>query len=163
VLLRLVCLDITEEQFALAEQRLADVSRLADELSADDLQAAVANLRGVLAVRAGRFADAERILHGVWRSPGAPPDRRAVSAVGLAVTATFGPSSPTASDDARAWIDRGRETHAGLLEPLARHAVGVLLLDRLDTHHRSGANERGGTDQMCDWLASSPSVLAAFY
>jgi predicted ATPase/DNA-binding SARP family transcriptional activator len=161
VLLRLVCLDITEGEYALAEQRLADVSRLADELSADDLQAAVANLRGVLAVRSGRFADAERILHGVWRCPGAPADRRAVSAVGLAVLATFGPPSPTASDDARHWIDRGRETHAGLLEPLARHAVGVLL-DRLDNHHRSGANERGGTDQMCDWLASSPSVLAAF-
>jgi len=162
VVLRLVCLDITEEEFALAERRLVEVSRLADELSADDLQAAVANLRGVLAVRGGRFADAERILHGVWRCPGAPPDRRAVSAIGLAVLATFGPPSPTASDDARAWIDRGRQTHAGLLEPLARHAVGVLL-DRLDTHHRSVADGRGGTDQMCDWLASSPSVLAAFY
>ncbi|WP_327405994.1 AfsR/SARP family transcriptional regulator [Streptomyces sp. NBC_01288] len=159
VLLRLVCLDVTEEEFALAEQRLMDVSRLADELSADDLQAAVANLRGVVAVRGGRFAEAERIFHGVWRCPGAPPDRRAVAAVGLAVIATFGPPTPTATDDARAWIDRGRRTHAGLLEPLARHAVGVLL-DRLDAHY--GANGPGGTDQECDWLADSPSVLAAF-
>ncbi|WP_329310624.1 AfsR/SARP family transcriptional regulator [Streptomyces sp. NBC_01262] len=162
VVLRLVCLDITEGEFALAEQRLVDVGRLADELSADDLQAAVANLRGVLAVRGGRFADAERILHGVWRCPGAPPDRRAVSAVGLAVLATFGPPSPTATDDAAAWIERARQTHGGLLEPLARHAVGVLL-DRLDAHHRSGADGRGGTDQVGDWLSGSPSVLAAFY
>ncbi|WP_405970154.1 AfsR/SARP family transcriptional regulator [Streptomyces sp. NBC_00988] len=159
VLLRLVCLDITEREFAAAEERLADVSRLADELSADDLQAAVANLRGVLAVRGGRFAEAERILHGVWRCPGAPPDRRAVAAVGLAVIATFGPPTPTAADDARAWIDRGRQTHAGLLEPLARHAVGVLL-DRLDARH--GAKRPGETHQERDWLADSPSVLAAF-
>ena len=159
VLLRLVCLDITEREFASAEQRLADVSRLADELGADDLQAAVANLRGVLAVRGGRFADAERILRGVWHCPAAPPDRRAVAAVGLAVIATFGPPSPTTPDDARAWIDRGRQTHAGLLEPLARHAVGVLL-DRLDAHH--GTNRPGGTHPQCDWLADSPSVLAAF-
>ncbi|MFD3373531.1 MULTISPECIES: BTAD domain-containing putative transcriptional regulator [unclassified Streptomyces] len=161
VVLRLVCLDITEGESASAEQRLVDVSRLADELSADDLRAAVANLRGVLAFRGGRFADAEKIFHGVWRCPGAPPDRRAVSAIGLAVMAAFGPPSPTASDDARAWTDRARETHGGLLEPLARHAVGVLL-DRLDTRHRSGANGRGGTDQVCDWLSGSPSVLAAF-
>lgn len=149
------------------------MSRLADELSADDLQAAVANLRGVLAFRDGRFADAERIFHGVWHCPEAPPDRRAVSAIGLAVTATFGQQqvrvtggreispSPTASDDARVWIDRARETYGGLLEPLARHAVGVLL-DKLDAYHRSGANGRGGTDQVCHWLSGSPSVLAAF-
>jgi hypothetical protein len=161
VVLRLVCLDITEGEFALAEQRLVDVSRLADELSADDLQAAVANLRGVLAFRGSRFADAERVFHGVWRCPGAPPDRRAVSAIGLAVLAAFGPPSPTAPDDARAWIERARETHGGLLEPLARHAVGVLL-DRLDAHHRSGADGRGGADQVRDWLSGSPSVLAAF-
>ncbi|WP_405571469.1 NB-ARC domain-containing protein [Streptomyces phaeochromogenes] len=173
VVLRLVCLDLAEGEFALAEQRLADVSRLADELSADDLQAAVANLRGVLAFRDGRFADAERIFHGVWHCPEAPPDRRAVSAIGLAVTATFGQQqvrvtggreispSPTASDDARVWIDRARETYGGLLEPLARHAVGVLL-DKLDAYHRSGANGRGGTDQVCHWLSGSPSVLAAF-
>ena len=164
VLLRLVCLDITEGEFALAEQRLVDVSRLADELSADDLQAAVANLRGVLAVRGGRFVDAERVFLGVWCCPAAPPDRRAVAAVGLAVLAMFGPPSPTAWADARAWIDRGHQTHAGLLEPLARHAVG-LLLDRLDTHHRvhrHGAHSPGGTDRACDWLADAPSVLAAF-
>jgi len=161
VLLRLVCLDITEGEFALAEERLVDVSRLADELSADDLQAAVANLRGVLAVRGGRFADAERLFRGVWRCPGAPLDRRAVSAVGLAVVATSGPPGPTAPDDARAWIDRGRRTHAGLLEPLARHAVGVLL-DRLDAHHQAHANGPTGTDRECDWLSDSPSVLAAF-
>jgi hypothetical protein len=164
VLLRLVCLDITEGEFALAGQRLGDVSRLADELSADDLRAAVANLRGVLAVRDGRFADAERIFRDVWSCPAAPPDRRAVSLVGLAVVATFGPQSPTAPDDARAWIDRGRQTHAGLREPLARHAVGVLL-DRLDAHHwghRPGTNRPDGTNQACDWFADSPSVLAAF-
>ena len=159
--LRLVCLDITEGAFAEAEQRLVDVGRLADELSADDLQAAVANLRGVLALRDGRFADAERIFHRVWHCPQAPPDRRAVSAVGLAVLATSGPPSPTAPADARAWIDRARQTYGGLLEPLTRHAVGVLL-DRLDTHHRSGANGRDETDQGRDWLAGSPSVLAAF-
>ncbi|MEV0476040.1 AfsR/SARP family transcriptional regulator [Streptomyces prunicolor] len=164
VLLRLVCLDITEGEFALAEQRLVDVSRLADELSADDLQAAVANLRGVLAVRGGRFVDAERLFLGVWCCPAAPPDRRAVAAVGLAVLAMFGPPSPTARDDVRAWIDRGRQTHAGLLEPLARHAVG-LLLDRLDTYHRAhgpGSNGPGGPDHACDWLSDAPSVLAAF-
>ncbi|MFI6463865.1 AfsR/SARP family transcriptional regulator [Streptomyces sp. NPDC050538] len=164
VLLRLVCLDITEGEFALAGRRLGDVSRLADELSADDLQAAVANLRGVLAVRDGRFVDAERIFHDVWSCPAAPPDRRAVSLVGLAVIATFGPQSPTAPADARAWIDRGRQTHAGLREPLARHAVGVLL-DRLEAHHRGhrpGTNRPDATNRACDWLADSPSVLAAF-
>ncbi|WP_280878940.1 hypothetical protein [Streptomyces pseudovenezuelae] len=61
----------------------------------------------------------------------------------------------------RLLLDRARQAHAGLLEPLARHAVGVLL-DRLDAHHRSGANARGGTDRVRDWLAGSPSVLAAF-
>jgi len=159
--LRLACLDIAEGESATAEQRLVDVSRLADELSADDLQAAVANLRGVLAFQDGRFADAETVFHGVWHCPGAPSDRRAVSAIGLAVLATFAPPRPTASDDARAWVERARQTHAGLLEPLARHAVGVLL-DRLDTHHRSGSDGRGGTDQVRDWLAGGPSVLAAF-
>ncbi|MGW1214422.1 AfsR/SARP family transcriptional regulator [Streptomyces sp. NPDC002499] len=164
--LRLACLDLAEGESTLAERRLADVSRLADEVSADDLQSAVANLRGMLAFHDGRFADAERIFSGVWSCPGAPSDRRAVSAVGLAVLATFDPSTPTASADAQAWIIRARQTHTGLLEPLARHAVGVLL-DRLDAHHRSGADGagaygRGGTDQVRDWLAGSPSVLAAF-
>jgi predicted ATPase/DNA-binding SARP family transcriptional activator len=159
--LRLACLDIAEAEFATAEGRLVDVSRLADELGADDLQAAVANLRGVLAFHDGRFADAERIFDGVWHCPAAPADRRAVSAVGLAVLATFGPPGPTAADDARAWTDRARRTQDGLLEPLARYAVGVLL-DRLAAHHRSGARGRGDTDQVRAWLADGPSVLAAF-
>ncbi|MET7572200.1 BTAD domain-containing putative transcriptional regulator [Streptomyces sp. NPDC005492] len=115
--LRLVCLDIAEGECAVAERRLVDVGRLADELGADDLQAAVANLRGVLAFQDGRFADAETLFYGVWHCPGAPSDRRAVSAVGLAVLATFGPASPTAPEDARAWTERARRMHGGLLEP----------------------------------------------
>ncbi|WP_406451642.1 winged helix-turn-helix domain-containing protein [Streptomyces sp. NBC_01622] len=156
--LRLACQDIAEGECATAEQRLVDVSRLADELGADDLQAAVANLRGVLAFHDGRFADAATIFDGVWHCPAAPADRRAVSAVGLAVLATFGPPDPAA---ARTWTDRVRRIQGGLLEPPARHAVGVLL-DRLDAHHRSGASGQGGTDQVRAWLAGGPSVLAAF-
>ncbi|MGX9885312.1 AfsR/SARP family transcriptional regulator [Streptomyces sp. NPDC002276] len=159
--LRLACLDIAERESVTAEGRLVDVSRLADELGADDLQAAVANLRGVLAFHDGRFADAATVFDGVWNCPAAPADRRAVSAVGLAVLATFGPPGPTAAAGARTWTDRARRTQGGLLEPLARHAVGVLL-DRLDTHHRSGGSGQGDPDQVCAWLVGGSSVLAAF-
>ncbi|MFJ9243631.1 hypothetical protein [Streptomyces sp. NPDC101776] len=161
VLLRLVCLDNTEGEFALAEQRLVDVSRLADELSADDLQAAVANLRGVLAVRGGRFADAERILLGVWGCPGAPPDRRAVSAVGLAVIAMFGLPTPTAAGDARVWIDRGGRRTPACWNRSPGTRWGCCWTDWTPTLG-PGANVPAGTDQECDWLADSPSVLAAF-
>ncbi|MFI6406742.1 AfsR/SARP family transcriptional regulator [Streptomyces sp. NPDC050548] len=158
--LRLACLDIAEREFATAQGRLVDVSRLADELGADDLQAAVANLRGVLALHDGRFTDAATVFDGVWHSPAAPADRRAVSAVGRALLATFGPPGPTAAADVRTWTDRARRTQGGLLEPLARHAVGVLL-DRLDIH-RSGGSGQSGPDQVCAWLAGGPSVFAAF-
>ncbi|MGH1552864.1 hypothetical protein ACRAWF_15120 [Streptomyces sp. L7] len=39
--------------------------------------------------------------------------------------------------------------------------MGVLL-DKLDSHHRSGAGGQDGGDQVRAWLAGGPSVLAAF-
>jgi len=76
----------------------------------------------------------------------------------------LGPDDEIDATAFEAGLRAGREhlarTQGGLLEPLARHAVGVLL-DRLDAHHRSGASGQGGTDQVRAWLADGPSVLAA--
>lgn len=52
--LRIGLLDVVEGDYAAAEQRLADVRRLATELSADGLLAAATNLRAVLALEEDR-------------------------------------------------------------------------------------------------------------
>ncbi|MFJ4788456.1 AfsR/SARP family transcriptional regulator [Streptomyces sp. NPDC088794] len=159
--LRNVCLDIAEGAVERAEIRLSEVIRLADDLSADDLRAAAAILRGALAFHAGRFPDAQAIFAGVWDSPTAPLDRRAMSAVGLVAVATFGPPTPSAATDARRWMDRAREALDRVREPLARRAVGALL-DQLDAYVESGPSGEIGADRVRAWLAGNPSVLAGF-
>ena len=158
--LRLACLDIAEGACDTAERRLTDVDRLADELSADDLHAAVANLRGVLALREDRFTDAESVFRAVWDSAATPLDRKAVACTGMTVLRTFGPSNRSRFDDAQSWLGRARQAHGRLQEPLKRRAVGVMV-DRLEAHHtgRSGPGEAHSLDA---WLAGRPSVLAAF-
>ncbi|MGW3285297.1 AfsR/SARP family transcriptional regulator [Streptomyces sp. NPDC001002] len=159
--LRNVCLDIAEGAVETAEIRLSEVVRLADELSADDLRAAAAILRGALAFHAGRFPDARAIFAGVWDSPTAPLDRRAMSAVGLVAVATFGPPTPSAATDARMWMDLAREALDRVREPLARRAVGALL-DQLDAYFKSGPSSEIGADRVRAWLADNPSVPAGF-
>ncbi|MEU9892184.1 AfsR/SARP family transcriptional regulator [Streptomyces phaeochromogenes] len=159
--LRIVCLDIAEGEVETAEQRLSELARLADELSADDLRAATAILRGALAFYGDRFSDARTIFAGVWDSPTAPLDRRAMSAVGLVAVATFGPPVPSASSDARMWMDRAGEALDRVREPLARRAVGALL-DKLDAYFKSGPSGAIGTDRVQAWLVGNPSVLAGF-
>jgi predicted ATPase/DNA-binding SARP family transcriptional activator len=159
--LRIVCLDIAEGAFETAEDRLSEVVRLADELSADDIRASAAILRGALAFHAGRFPEARTIFAGVWDSPTAPLDRRAMSAVGLVAVATFGPPTPSASGDARMWMDRAGQALDRVREPLARRAVGVLL-DKLDAYLRSGPSGAIRADHVRAWLADNPSLLAGF-
>jgi hypothetical protein len=159
--LRIVCLDIAEGAVETAEDRLAEVVRLADELSADDIRAAAAILRGALAFHAGRFPEARTIFAGVWDSPTAPLDRRAMSAVGLVAVATFGPPTPSASGDARMWMDRAGQALDRVREPLARRAVGVLL-DKLNAYLRSGPSGAIRADHVRAWLADNPSLLAGF-
>ena len=159
--LRIVCLDIAEGAVETAEDRLSEVVRLADELSADDLRAAAAILRGTLAFYGGRFADARTIFTAVWDSPTAPLDRRAMAAVGLVAVTTFGPPTPSASGDARLWMDRAREALDRVREPLARRAVGALL-EKLDAYFTSGPSGAIGTDHVRAWLSNNPSLLAGF-
>ncbi|MGH1552883.1 hypothetical protein ACRAWF_15215 [Streptomyces sp. L7] len=96
--LRIVCLDIGEGAIATAEHRLAEVARLADELGADDVRAAAAILRGALAFHGNRFPEARTIFAGVWDSPTAPLDRRAMAALGMVAVAAFGPPAPSVAD-----------------------------------------------------------------
>ncbi|MEU5294298.1 AfsR/SARP family transcriptional regulator [Streptomyces umbrinus] len=159
--LRIVCLDIEEGEVETAEKHLSELARLADELSADDLRAATSILRGALAFYGDRFSDARTIFAGVWDSPTAPLDRRAMSAVGLVAVATFGPPVPSASTDARMWMDRAGEALDRVREPLARRAVGALL-DKLDAYFKSGPSGAIGADRVQAWLAGNPSVLAGF-
>ncbi|MEV0738350.1 hypothetical protein AB0I51_20780 [Streptomyces sp. NPDC050549] len=159
--LRIVCLDIGEGAIATAEHRLAEVARLADELGADDLRATAAILRGALAFHGDRFPEARAIFAGVWDSPTAPLDRRAMSALGLAVVAAFGPPTPSAADEARLWRDRAAKEHDRVREPLAGRAVGALL-DTLDTCFRSGPADGQRADRVRARLAGNPSVLAGF-
>ncbi|WP_405571480.1 NB-ARC domain-containing protein [Streptomyces phaeochromogenes] len=159
--LRIVCLDIAAGEVETAEKRLSELARLADELSADDLRAATAILRGALAFYGDRFSDARTIFAGVWGSPTAPLDRRAMSAVGLVAVVTFGPPTPSASGDARMWMDRAGEALDRVREPLARRAVGALL-DKLDAYFKSGPSGAIGADRVRAWLAGNPSVLAGF-
>ncbi|WP_217545219.1 BTAD domain-containing putative transcriptional regulator [Streptomyces sp. GbtcB6] len=159
--LRIACLDIAEGAFDAAGARLAELDRLADELSADDLRAATAILRAVLALHDRRLSDARRIFSSVWNSPMAPLDRRAVSAVGLAVVATSGLSAPSASDDVRMWLERAHRAHARVLEPLAHRAVAVLL-DEVDACHRSGPGHETAADRVHEWLSGNPFVMVCF-
>jgi predicted ATPase/DNA-binding SARP family transcriptional activator len=159
--LRIVCLDIAEGAVETAENRLSEVVRLADELSADDIRAAAAILRGALAFHAGRFSEAHTIFTGVWDSPTAPLDRRAMSAVGLVAVATFGPPTPSTSGDARMWMDRAGQALDRVREPLARRAVGVLL-DKLDAYLRSGPSGAIRAHHVRAWLSDNPSLLAGF-
>lgn len=115
--LRIGFLDVVEGDYAAAEQRLADVLRLAVELSADDLHAAAINLRAELALREDRHEDAERGFRGVWTSSAAPFDRRAVAGLGLAVLAADRPA------DAWAYVDQVHELQPLLIEPLTSRAV----------------------------------------
>ncbi|WOX07626.1 AfsR/SARP family transcriptional regulator [Streptomyces sp. N50] len=159
--LRIVCLDIAEGAVERAEDRLSEVVRLADELSADDLRAAAAILRGTLAFYGGRFEDARTIFAAVWDSSTAPLDRRAMAAVGLVAVTTFGPPTPSASGDARLWMERAGEALDRVREPLARRAVGALL-DKLDAYFTSGPSGAIGTDRVRAWLSDNPSLLAGF-
>lgn len=129
------------------------MARLADELCADDLRAAAAILRGTLAFYDGRFADAQTIFAGVWNSPTAPLDRRAMAAVGLVAVTTSG--------DAWLWMDRAGEALDRVREPLARRAVGVLL-DKLDAYFMSGPSGAIGAEHERAWLVGNPSLLAGF-
>jgi hypothetical protein len=156
-----VCLDIAEGALDAAGNRLSEVVRLADELSADDLRAAAAILRGALAFHGGRFADAGAVFAEVWNSPTAPLDRRAMAAVGLVAVAAFGPPTPSAPDDVRRWTDRAGQALDRVREPLARRAVGALL-DKMDACLTSGPGGAIGADRVQAWLANNPSLLAGF-
>jgi hypothetical protein len=68
---------------------------------------------------------------------------------------------PSASDDARMWLDRAHQAHDRVLEPLARRAVGALL-DRLDACHRSGPGDETGADRVHEWLAGNSFVMGCF-
>ncbi|ANP51789.1 hypothetical protein J2Z21_008850 [Streptomyces griseochromogenes] len=161
--LRIGFLDLAEGDRAAAEQRLADVHRLADELGAEDLHAAVGNLRAVLMVQGGRCSDAEAAFLRTWANPTAPLDRRAVAGAGLAAVRLAADTSwhrDDTQDGTWTYIDGAREIQARLLEPQARRAVGVLL-DRLEAH-RHAPDTRTGALPVHDWLLDGPSVLAAF-
>ncbi|MFF7601603.1 hypothetical protein [Streptomyces mirabilis] len=67
--LRVGVLDLAEGDHVAVERRLTDVHRLADEIGAEDLHAAVGNLRGVLMLHGGRLSDAE----AAFRRPGRTP------------------------------------------------------------------------------------------
>ncbi|MEV0036444.1 BTAD domain-containing putative transcriptional regulator [Streptomyces sp. NPDC050804] len=157
VSLRLACLDIVDGALASAEQRLAEVEQLAVDLSAEDLLAATHNLRGLLAARDHRFAEAEKLFRAVRDSAEAPPHRKAVACVGLSAHA----ASPDALSpgDARSWLRQAVEIHDSLLEPLARRTVGIMLAELRDRM------EAGRTDEFSlpTRLTRTPSVLAAFY
>ncbi|WP_405593568.1 AfsR/SARP family transcriptional regulator [Streptomyces sp. NBC_01092] len=157
--LRIGFLDLADGSHAAAEQRLIDVQRLADELSAEDLHAAVGNLRAVLMLENGRLAEAETEFVRTWANPVAPLDRRAVAGVGLAAVqhAAHGARS---QDESCSYLDQAREIHDRLLEPQARRAVGVLLATQ--EAHRPAPGMRGRALRMDDWLHGGQSVLAAF-
>ncbi|MCS0604418.1 NB-ARC domain-containing protein [Streptomyces sp. LP11] len=161
VVLRIVFLDLSEGAFAEAERRLVEAVRIAHELSADDLLAATAGLRGFLALHGRDFGAAQTILRGVWESPAAPLDRRAVAAAGLAAVALCDSADPRARDTAALWADRAREAHGRVLEPLARRAIGVLL-ERLDACRSAGGAAAVDVSTVHGWLAATPSVLACF-
>ncbi|SFF81789.1 Predicted ATPase [Actinacidiphila alni] len=161
-LLKLVCLDIGQGALPVAEERLAQVLRFADELSADDLRAAVSNLRGVLLFHRGRVPEARAVFGRVWDDTTSPPDRKAVAAIGMAVTAMADMPERTPPQESRIWADRAREVHTRLVAPLTRGAVGALL-DRLDAYRASsGADRAAEAQRLYTWLASGRSVLAAF-
>ena len=157
--LRIGFLDVAEGEHAAAEQRLTDVRRLATELSADDLHAAATNLGAVLALREDRQDDAEAGFRGVWDSPAAPFDRKAVAGLGLAVLALV--ARPDRPGDAWAYIDQVRGLQSQLIEPLTGRAVAILL-DKVTAlpgsvavHHCVASDEQEG-------LLGDPSVRAAF-
>ncbi|MCK8678206.1 BTAD domain-containing putative transcriptional regulator [Streptomyces lichenis] len=151
-MLRLVCLDIAEGGAEAADDRLTEVAAVADELSSEDLRAAVGNLRAVLAAARRDAEAAHRAFRSVWDDPAAPLDRRAVAALGMAALA----ADPGAARD---WLDRVREAHERLMEPLARRAVGVLLAE---LGARTSRCEAATTRWLPERLAATPSALAAF-
>jgi hypothetical protein len=140
VLLRIAYLDVAEGHRTAAEERLADIQLLADDLSSDDLHAGEANLRAVLALRESRRDDAQTGFRHVWESSTAPRDRRAVAALGLAAL--------TSTSEAQVRVDQARGLQERLLEPLGRRAVAVLL--------------QRPHDRFATALLDGPSVRAAF-
>lgn len=162
VVLRIVFLDLSEGALAEAERRLVEAVRIAQELSADDLLAATAGLRGFLALHGRDFGDAETIFRDVWDSPAAPLDRRAVAAAGLAAVALCGfPDPRKARETSALWTGRAREAHGRVLEPLARRAIGVLL-ERLDAGRSAAGAAAVDVSTVHAWFAATPSVLACF-
>ncbi|TXS52578.1 AfsR/SARP family transcriptional regulator [Streptomyces sp. uw30] len=157
--LRVGFLDLAEGDHAAVERRLTDVHRLADEIGAEDLHAAVGNLRGVLMLQGGRLSEAAAAFRRTWANSTAPLDRRAVAGAGLAAV-RHAAGEPGHGDDARPHIDLVREMQSRLLEPQARRAVGVLL-DSLEAHRHTPPTH---TDALRthDWPLGGPSVLAAF-
>ncbi|SEM19862.1 Predicted ATPase [Streptacidiphilus jiangxiensis] len=140
VLLRIAYLDVAEDHRTAAEERLADVQRLADDLSSDDLRAGAANLRAVLALRESRRDDARTGFRRVWKTTTAPLDRRAVAALGLAALAS--------TAETQRHLDQAQDLQTRLLEPLGRRAVATLL--------------QRPHDQLATALLDGPSVWAAF-
>ncbi|MFH8470204.1 BTAD domain-containing putative transcriptional regulator [Streptomyces sp. NPDC017991] len=163
-LLRLTCLDIAEGSVSTAEERLSEVEQLAAALSADDIKSAADNLRGVLAAFHNRFAEAEGIFRAVWDSPSAPPNRKAVAGLGLALHTTGHSAGNSGAENSgtevsKRWLRLAADTHRLLLEPLARDAVGLLVTD-LEAGHEDGT---AGSHRLHERMSGTPSVLAAFY
>ncbi|MEV0036459.1 BTAD domain-containing putative transcriptional regulator [Streptomyces sp. NPDC050804] len=157
-LLRLICLDIAEGSVASAEQRLSEVEHLAAELSADDLESAASNLRGILAAYHYRFVEAEDIFRTVWESERTPLNRKAVAGLGLAAHSASGSDGDAGEDTSRVWLRRTGDVHRLLLDPLARDAVGLVLTE-LSEHSRTRPGE---AYRLHERLSCGPSVLAAF-
>ena len=151
--LRIGFLDVAEGEHAAAEQRLADVRRLATELSADDLQAAATNLGALLALGEDQLDDAEAGFRSVWESPASPFERKAVAGLGLAAVAR-----PDRPSDAQAYIDQVLGRQSQLIEPLTGRAVAILL-DKLGAVTPDGQQGPPWT-RKC--LFEGPSVCAAF-
>jgi predicted ATPase/DNA-binding SARP family transcriptional activator len=151
--LRIAFLDLAEGDHSAAEQRLADVRRLATELSAGDLAAAATNLQAILDLQEGRQDEAETGFRSVWESSSVPIERKAIAGLGLAALAAI--DSPARPADAQAYLDDVRDLQEKLLEPLTRRAVAALH-DNVAT-----SDGKAGTPSIREHLLDGTSVCAA--
>ncbi len=158
--LRIAFLDVAEGDHAAAERHLTDIRRVAAELSADDLHAAVTNLRALSALQENRRNDAEAGFRSVWESGTSTPARKAVAGLGLAVTTATGkPGSPTG---AQGYVEQVRGLRPWLLDPLTRRAVDTLLDNVSALIAAPDSSGMGGFAWAGEPLLDESSVRAAF-
>ncbi|MFJ2264733.1 AfsR/SARP family transcriptional regulator [Streptomyces sp. NPDC087844] len=152
-LLRLAYLDQKNGDVASAHTRLDEVEQVASELSSPNLSAAAMNLRGVVALRDGRFEDAEDLFSRVWNGPRTQPGRKAVASFVLELMGSAGEGT-AARVRRRTAGDDGLE--APLSDPVARRAVKAVV----DGRREESPERRLRTLGMRD--GQGPSTLAAF-